>query len=133
MKLYYAHHVWKYGTPVEDFEIGCISNQFKDAIIINPRTTLPQNQPESTILDYAYKAIDDCDALVFSTFTGMIGHGVFNEIIYAFNSGKKVYQLDGVRCVEISCLDAFFECGIREFIFKGDNRNYAIINSPYYD
>lgn len=43
MKLYYAHHVWKYGTPVEDFEIGCISNQFKDAIIINPRTTLPQN------------------------------------------------------------------------------------------
>ena len=82
MKIYYAHHVWKYDTPIENFEIKCIERQFKDAVIVNPRTTIPQDQPENVILDYAYKALDDCEAIVFSTFSGMIGHGVFNEIIY---------------------------------------------------
>ena len=132
MKLYYAHHVWKYDTPMENFEIQCIERQFKDAVIVNPRTTIPQNQPESVILDYAYKALDDCDAIVFSTFSGMIGHGVFNEIIYAFNAGKKVYQLDGIHCIEIESYTEFIENGLRDFIFRGDNRMYAVVNCPYY-
>lgn len=130
MKLYYAHHVWKYDTPMENFEIQCIERQFKDSVIINPRTTIPQDQPESIILDYAYKALNDCDAIVFSTLSGMIGHGVFNEIIYAFNAGKKVYQLDGTECIEIRSYTDFIEHGIRDFIFRGDNRMYAVVNSP---
>lgn len=130
MKIYYAHHVWKYDTPIENFEIKCIERQFKDAVIVNPRTTIPQDQPESVILDYAYKALDDCEAIVFSTFSGMIGHGVFNEIIYAFNAGKKVYQLDGTECIEIRNYTDFIEHGIRDFIFRGDNRMYAVVNSP---
>ena len=131
MKIYYAHHVWKYDTPIENFEIKCIERQFKDAVIVNPRTTIPQDQPESVILDYAYKALDDCEAIVFSTFSGMIGHGVFNEIIYAFNAGKKVYQLHGMGCYEIDNLDIFMNEVIADFIFKGDNRMYAILNSPF--
>lgn len=130
MKIYYAYHVWKYDTPIENFEIKCIERQFKDAVIVNPRTTIPQDQPESVILDYAYKALDDCEAIVFSTFSGMIGHGVFNEIIYAFNAGKKVYQLDGTECIEIRNYTDFIEHGIRDFIFRGDNRMYAVVNSP---
>lgn len=130
MKIYYAHHVWKYDTPIENFEIKCIERQFKDAVIVNPRTTIPQDQPESVILDYAYKSLDDCEAIVFSTFSGMIGHGVFNEIIYAFNAGKKVYQLDGTECIEIRSYTDFIEHGIRDFIFRGDNRMYAVVNSP---
>lgn len=130
MKIYYAHHVWKYDTPIENFEIKCIERQFKDAVIVNPRTTIPQDQPESVILDYAYKALDDCEAIVFSIFSGMIGHGVFNEIIYAFNAGKKVYQLDGTECIEIRSYTDFIEHGIRDFIFRGDNRMYAVVNSP---
>lgn len=130
IKLYYAHHVWKYDTPMENFEIQCIERQFKDSVIINPRTTIPQDQPESIILDYAYKALNDCDAIVFSTLSGMIGHGVFNEIIYAFNAGKKVYQLDGTECIEIRSYTDFIKHGIRDFIFRGDNRMYAVVNSP---
>ena len=130
MKIYYAHHVWKYDTPIENFEIKCIERQFKDAVIVNPRTTIPQDQPENVILDYAYKALDDCEAIVFSTFSGMIGHGVFNEIIYAFNAGKKVYQLDGTECIEIRSYTDFIEHVIRDFIFRGDNRMYAVVNSP---
>ena len=60
----------------------------------------------------------------------MIGHGVFNEIIYAFNAGKKVYQLDGTECIEIRSYADFIEHGIRDFIFRGDNRMYAVVNSP---
>lgn len=67
---------------------------------------------------------------MFSTFSGMIGHGVFNEIIYAFNAGKKVYQLDGTECIEIRSYTDFIEHGIRDFIFRGDNRMYAVVNSP---
>ena len=50
MKIYYAHHVWKYGTPIEDYEIECIKKQFENAEIINPRTSLPQDSSESEIL-----------------------------------------------------------------------------------
>ena len=47
MKIYYAHHVWKYGTPIEDYELECIKKKFDSAEIINPRTSLPQDRPES--------------------------------------------------------------------------------------
>ena len=80
MKVYYAHHIWKYDTPIENYELNCIKQRFEGAEIINPRTNLPQNLSESMILDTAYGMIKDCDALVFSTVSGMIGHGVFNEI-----------------------------------------------------
>ena len=28
MKIYYAHHIWKYGTPIETFEMSVIKNGF---------------------------------------------------------------------------------------------------------
>lgn len=125
MKIYYAHHVWKYDTPMENFEIKCIERQFKDAVIVNPRTTIPQDQPESVILDYAYKALNNCDAIVFSTFSGMIGHGVFNEIAVAVNSGVAIYQLEGDSCYKMDDID------LKEIIFRGDNRVYALVRTPY--
>ena len=57
MKIYYAHHLWKYGTPIEDYEIECIKKKFEDAEIINPRTLLPQDKPESEIMQLAYDTI----------------------------------------------------------------------------
>lgn len=50
MKIYYAHHIWKYGTPIETFEMSVIKNgfDFGDGFeIVNPKDTLPQNIPES--------------------------------------------------------------------------------------
>ena len=54
MKIYYAHHVWKYGTPIEDYEIECIKKQFENAEIINPRTSLPQDSSESEKIGRAH-------------------------------------------------------------------------------
>ena len=125
MKVYYAHHIWKYGTPIEDYELDCIKKRFEDAEIINPRTNLPQELSESAILDAAYGMIKDCDALVFSTVSGMIGHGVFNEIAVAVNSGVTIYQLEGDSCYKMDDID------LKEIIFRGDNRVYARVRTPY--
>lgn len=125
MKIYYAHHIWKYGTPIEDYEIECIKKKFDSAEIINPRTSLPQDRRESVILQSAYDTIKDCDALVFSTVSGMIGHGVFNEIAVAVNSGIQLYQLEGNNCYRID------DAKLKDIIFCGDNRVYALIHAPH--
>ena len=77
------------------------------------------------ILDTAYGMIKDCDALVFSTVSGMIGHGVFNEIAVAVNSGVTIYQLEGDSCYKMDDID------LKEIIFRGDNRVYALVRTPY--
>lgn len=125
MKIYYAHHVWKYGTPIEDYELECIKKKFDSAEIINPRTSLPQDRPESVILQSAYDTIKGCDALVFSTVSGMIGHGVFNEIAVAVNHGIPIYQLEGNDCYKIA------DANLKDIIFRGDNRVYALVHTPY--
>ena len=125
MKIYYAHHVWKYGTPIEDYELECIKKKFDSAEIINPRTSLPQDNPESAILQSAYDTIKGCDALVFSTVSGMIGHGVFNEIAVAVNHGIPIYQFEGNTCYKINDAD------LKEIIFRGDNRVYALVRVPH--
>lgn len=125
MKIYYAHHVWKYGTPIEDYELDCIKKKFGGAEIINPRTSLPQDKSETEILQAAYDIIKSCDALVFSTVSGMIGHGVFNEVTVAANSGIEIYQIEGNDCYERD------EFGLKDVVFCGDNRVYALIHAPF--
>lgn len=124
MNIYYAHHTWKYGTPIENYEIECIKDKFHDVNIINPRTYLPQDKSESEILQAAYDTIRGCDAVVFSTVSGMVGCGVFNEIAVAINSGIAVYQLEGNDCYRID------DVSLKEIIFHGDNRVYALVHSP---
>lgn len=133
MNIYYAHHTWKYGTLIESFETECINRFFNsdDPKIINPKDVVPQDKNETEIMNDCYAVINDCDTLVFSTFSGMIGHGVFNEIIYALNCGKKVYHLHGIGCYEIESLEFFMDEVVSDFIFRGDNRMYAILNSPF--
>jgi len=131
MKIYYAHHKWKYGTPIEDCEMKCLEKRFENAEIVNPKSLIMQNQTEDMILNDSYRIIDECDILVFSTCSGIIDHDVFNEIIYALNHKKKVYQLYGTECIEILDHDLFVRDVFREFIFRGDNSMYAIVNSPF--
>lgn len=124
MKIYYAHHIWKYGTEIEAYEIQCINSGFPDAEIINPKEVLPQGKPESEILKTAFSVIKSCDVIVFSTVSGLIGHGIFNEVVVAATSGVKVYQLHGNRCYEVNNLD------LKEIVFNGNNRVYALAYTP---
>lgn len=133
MNIYYAHHTWKYGTPIESFEIECINRFFNndDLKVINPKDAVSQEKNETEIMNDCYAIINNCNALVFSTYSGMIGHGVFNEIIYALNCGKKVYHLHGIGCYEVESLEFFMNEVVSDFIFRGDNRMYAVLNSPF--
>ena len=128
MKIYYAHHIWKYGTPIEVFEMSVIKNgfDFEDEFeIVNPRDALSQGISESEIMKQAFLMIDQCDALVFSTISGVVGHGVFNEVIYALNKGIQVFCLMGDDCYLVEDKEIF-----KDIIFKGDNRVYALVNVP---
>lgn len=128
MKIYYAHHIWKYGTPIEVFEMSVIKNgfDFEDEFeIVNPRDTLSQGISESEIMKQAFLMIDQCDALVFSTISGVVGHGVFNEVMYALNKGIQVFCLMGDDCYLVEDKEIF-----KDIIFKGDNRVYALVNVP---
>lgn len=131
MRIYYAHHTWKYNTPIEDFEMACIRKYFDNdkPKIINPKDEISQDKAESEIMQDCYKAIDGCDALVFSTCSGMVGHGVFNEIVYALNAGKRVFNLHGTGCYEI--VDRDIGGLVTDYIFRGDNRMYAVLTSPF--
>jgi len=128
MKIYYAHHIWKYGTSIEVFELSVIKNgfDFEDEFeIVNPRDTLSQGISESEIMKQAFLVIDQCDALVFSTISGVVGHGVFNEVMYALNKGIQVFCLMGDDCYLVEDKEIF-----KDIIFKGDNRVYALVNVP---
>ena len=71
-----------------------------------------------------FNTVKNCDALVFSTVSGMIGHGVFNEIAVATNSGIDVYQLEGNVCYKMKSVN------LKDIIFQGNNRVYALLHMP---
>ena len=72
----------------------------------------------------AYNAIANCDAFVFSTVSGMVGYGVFNEVSFAVNTGAKVYQLEGDTCHPVS------RAALEKIVFKGDEEVYAVFRAP---
>ena len=132
MRIFYSHHCWKYNTPMEEFEMELIRDgtPVDDVVVVNPRVSLPQGAPESVILEAAYELIKSCDALVFSTVSGVIGHGVFNEVLCALNNKKPVYEIIGTEIYEIAST-YHFNSLISQFIFDGDNRKYAVLRDPH--
>ena len=40
--IYYAHHQWKYGTQIEQYELDLIKRYFPGDTIFNPATELTE-------------------------------------------------------------------------------------------
>lgn len=93
MKIFYSHHLWKYGTKIEAWELGLIKAKFPGAEIINPNGDVKQDQPEDVIMADCLRLVKECDVLVFSSLDGIIGKGVFRELNAALESRKPVYYL----------------------------------------
>lgn len=85
---YYAHSIYKYNTPIEQYELSLIPGK-----VINPNGNVDQTKSENEIMQHCYKLIDKCDALVFSSIDGVIGKGVADEIVYAFVRNKAIYYI----------------------------------------
>ncbi|MDD3041311.1 hypothetical protein [Bacteroides sp.] len=102
MMIYYAHHIWKYGTKIEDFELFVINKHFHDSYIHNPAVFVNPNESEESIMRDCFSKIDASDALVFSDLSGVAGKGVISEIEYAQSLGLRVYRIVANRLVEIT-------------------------------
>lgn len=90
MKIYYAHSRMKYNTLIEQYELALIRQRFPEAEIINPNGLVNQNQDNETAMQECYKLIGECNILVFSSISGVIGKGVYREIKRA----KKIFYIN---------------------------------------
>ena len=93
MKIYYAHHLWKYNTKIEINEIDIIKKSFPSSQIINPNKSISQFGDSIDIMKLCLDSLSDCNILIFSAVNGIIGRGVFREIERAEQLGMKIYYI----------------------------------------
>jgi len=93
MKIYYAHHIWKYNTKIEEYELEIIKEYFPQCKIINPNKAVNQSLLESEIMNECFNCVNNCDAVVFSSMDGVIGKGVYSEVNRALEQEKPAYYL----------------------------------------
>ena len=119
MKIYYAHHLWKYGTAIEVYELDLINRTFPNAEVFNPSVSIPQGLSEKDAMELCIAALSNCDAVAFSDLSGVVGRGVAEEVETAFLSGKPTYRIrgNGLFRVEVEF----------EPINNGSNRAFAIV------
>ncbi len=128
MKIYYAHHLWKYDTPIEEYEIALIKKYFPDAEIINPNGDLGYTEEqvlskkisESDVMNICTTAVRECDALVFSSMNGVIGKGVCDEIKKAGQSELRIFYLHHNKMIPYA--DTYIE------VIGESNRLFATVH-----
>jgi len=97
MKIYYAHHLYKYNTKVEKYELDLIKREFDEYEIINPNGDIIHEDMtnETKIMEECLNKVTDCYSLVFSSMNNVVGKGVFDEVDHALKIGKAVYYITG--------------------------------------
>lgn len=100
MKIYYAHHIWKYGTQIEDYELSLVKQIFPNATIFNPSTDINQSESEENIMKRCLVEVRKSDIVVFSSMNGCIGYGVSQEVNCAYSNNIRVSYLFGNQIQE---------------------------------
>lgn len=95
--IYYAHHQWKYGTKIEEYEIDLIRHYFPLSKLFNPATDLHcvkyDLADETTIMNECLNTVECSDIFVFSSMDGVIGKGVYEEAKRARDKGKIIFYI----------------------------------------
>lgn len=93
--IYYAHHRWKYGTQVEQYELDLIKRYFPKGKICNPSVDFrfPEGASEDSIMKHCLNTVRNSDILVFSSVDGVVGTGVYHEVKEAQKAGKLVFYI----------------------------------------
>ena len=92
--IYYAHHQWKYGTKVEQYELDLIKRYFPHAKIFNPSVDLKiKTTNEEYIMEECLAKVNESDIVIFSSMDGCIGTGVYHEIEEAKKIGKLILYI----------------------------------------
>lgn len=123
MKIYYAHHLWKYNTMIEEYELSIIRRYYpqEEVKIINPNGYINQNNTEAQIMEDCFKTIEECDTIIFSSVNGVIGRGVYEEVQKGIKLRLKIYYIENDM---LFTFDENYEFG---FLNQNDNRVYAIV------
>ena len=75
--IYYAHHQWKYGTKIEQYELDLIRRYFPKAHICNPATDIDNvDRTEEDIMRDCLETVKNSDIIALSTVDGCAGRGV---------------------------------------------------------
>lgn len=95
LNIYYAHHQWKYGTKIEEYELDLIKAYFPNATIFNPSVSLNINgETEDEIMEFCLHQVGISDMVIFSSVDGLVGIGAFKEITHAKELNIPVYYID---------------------------------------
>lgn len=120
--IYYAHHLWKYDTEIEEFELDIIRKKLPNYEIINPNKyfDFSEDMTEDEIMEICKNTVAKSNALIFSSLSGVIGFGVFSEIQKAFDIGIPVFCIVADKILSINSIQ-FRPCNYRT------RRTYATI------
>ena len=93
--IYYAHHQWKYGTKIEQYELDLIKRYFPDYKIFNPCADVKTDASlgEEAIMKECLETVQNSDVLVFSSMDGVVDTGVYHEVQEARKHGKFIYYI----------------------------------------
>jgi hypothetical protein len=124
MKIYYAHHIWKYNTEIEKYEIDLIKKYFPTDILLNPNGDLGYTENSGLTETEIMKICLDTkyDVLVFSSMDGVVGHGVYNEVNHAIKLHKDIYYLNNNIITHITKVEW-------KLLNLDNNRLFAIIQN----
>ncbi|MEG2289656.1 MAG: hypothetical protein RSC24_06780 [Clostridium sp.] len=95
MKIYYAHHMWKYNTQEELDEIESIEREFDKCTIINPNGDIVESGDDEYAMEQCFNLVKGSNTLVFTTLPDKtFGKGVYDEVALALSLKIPVYILD---------------------------------------
>jgi hypothetical protein len=103
MKVYYAHSKKIYGTAAEAHVRGILEESFDT--VICPNRDIGEKGAIGPYLD----AIDQCDAVIATSFEGHIGRGVFDEVRHAIENDIDVYEFrmgELIAVINVELFDA---------------------------
>lgn len=122
--IYYAHHLYKYGTKVEEYELDLIRKQLPQFEILNPNGDIIHADltDEGKIMEKCLSEIsrNDVEVLVFSSLNGVVGKGVFDEVNHALSLGKPVYYICS------NTVERYYDSNFT--VINESRRVYAIVN-----
>lgn len=124
MNVYYAHHMWKYNTPIEEHELEVIKAHFPEYKIINPNRDIQQSCVESETIMNCFEALMESDIFVFSTVSGVVGKGVCIEIQFAEYCKMPIYELKDNSLFKTDRVNIYLTN-------SGNTRAYAVVHGEY--
>jgi len=101
MKVYYSHAIPLYGTKLEKREKQQILNNLPMAEIIDPGSYQDNLEKMRGGMEYCFRLIEKCNALVFTRFLGKITAGVGQEVNYALEARMPVHELRNRKLTKV--------------------------------